>query len=439
MKETATLYNGDCMEVLDRLKENSIDCIVTDPPYGLTSITKRFGKDESVPVKEEGNDGSFARLTKGFLGKEWDGSGIELNVNMWRKCWNCLKPGGYLLAFGGSRTFHRIACAIEDAGFELRDTIMWLYGCGFPKATDIGLMIDKRNGVESNVVGSAKSGSNSRAYQSEETTTAGEYEIKEATNEWRGWKTSLKPAFEPIIVARKPCEGSCVDNVLKYGVGALNIEECKVGDEVIGAKTNQDFKYIGNAQKEAGNGSHLSFGQISNAPRVEGGEHIGRYPANVIHDGLEEEWSRYFYSAKASTEDREEGLDSLPTGLLHRMRPDKNEATGLNTEPRFAPQERKNIHPTVKPTELMRYLVRLVAPNGATILDPFMGSGSTGKAVMIENNEKNKDYKFVGIEKEQEYYNIAKARILYAKQNKPQLEEPTNEDITVTEEQICLF
>ena len=138
------IINGDSLKVLDTIPENSIDAIITDPPYGLTSITKRFGKENSAP-NQYGKDGSFARLSKGFMGKEWDGSGIEYNVDLWRKALKVLKPGGYLLAFGGTRTYHRIACAIEDAGFEIRDCIMWLYGSGFPKSMNIGLAIDKKN------------------------------------------------------------------------------------------------------------------------------------------------------------------------------------------------------------------------------------------------------------------------------------------------------
>ena len=147
MDENFKIINGDSLKVLDTIAENSIDAIITDPPYGLTSITKRFGKDSSAP-NQYGKDGSFARLTKGFMGKEWDGSGIEYNVELWKKALRVLKPGGYLLAFGGTRTYHRIACAIEDAGFEIRDCIMWLYGSGFPKSHNIGLDIDKLNGCE---------------------------------------------------------------------------------------------------------------------------------------------------------------------------------------------------------------------------------------------------------------------------------------------------
>lgn len=387
------IINGDCLEKLDKLDENSIDAIVTDPPYGLTSITKRFGKEGSAPAKY-GKDGSFARLSKGFMGKEWDGSGIEYNVEMWQKCLKVLKPGGYLLAFGGTRTYHRIACAIEDAGFEIRDCIMWLYGSGFPKSMNIGLAVDKKLGNESKVVGEGRSGASSRAYQSEETTTAGAYQLKEAQNEWDGWGTALKPSYEPIIVARKPFKGSLVDNVMKYGVGGLNIDECRIGQGSGKEKPN----YLPNNKNNVW-GKGLGGGKYENTN--------GRFPANTILDTKEgEEWRRYFYCAKASKKDRDEGLEEFEKDITDdgRNKPIDNPYLRGKTM-------RHNTHPTVKPTALMQYLIRLVAPNGATILDPFMGSGSTGKAVMYENKDRNTNYKFIGIEKDAEYCKIAEARI----------------------------
>lgn len=188
------IYNGDMLDMLQVIKPESIDAIVCDPPYEL-----------------------------GFMNKSWDSTGIAFKKETWKNCFEVLKPGGYLLAFGGSRTYHRIACAIEDAGFEIRDCVMYLYGSGFSKSYNIGLAIDKKNGVESEVVGIGKSGCNSRAYQSEKPTTAGNYDIKKSQNEWQGWGTCLKPAYEPIIVARKSFKGSVVDNIIKYRVGGLKI------------------------------------------------------------------------------------------------------------------------------------------------------------------------------------------------------------------------
>lgn len=287
---------------------------------------------------------------------------------------------------------------------------------GFPKSCNIGLAIDKKNGVESEVVGVGKSGCNSRAYQSEKPTTAGNYDIKKSQNEWQGWGTCLKPAYEPIIVARKPFKGSVVDNIIKYRVGGINIDECKVGETGGIKKVN----IIKNSGSEI-----CRFG--CDGDKIETGE--GRFPSNVITDGseevakgmpnttstpiAEESAMRYFYSAKASKKDRDEGLDAFE----ERKTTDGCIRANVETARKFGANSalRKNIHPTCKPTELMQYLVRLVSPKGATILDPFMGSGSTGKAVMFENRERDANYKFIGIELTDEYLPIAQARIEYAR------------------------
>lgn len=379
------IYNGDMLDMLQVIKPESIDAIVCDPPYEL-----------------------------GFMNKSWDSTGIAFKKETWQNCFEVLKPGGYLLAFGGSRTYHRIACAIEDAGFEIRDCVMYLYGSGFTKSYNIGLAIDKKNGV----------------FQ----------------NEWQGWGTCLKPAYEPIIVARKPFKGSVVDNIIKYRVGGLNIDECRVGETGGIKKVN----IIKNSGSEI-----CRFG--CDGDKIETGE--GRFPANVITDGSEEvakgmpnttsqynpegkhqneinrenedilkygykqrietgfndsgSAMRYFYSAKASKKDRDEGLDAFQDKTFHSVLNKKN-GSGDILDGAKTPI-RKNIHPTCKPTELMQYLVRLVSPKGATILDPFMGSGSTGKAVMFENRERDANYKFIGIELTDEYLPIAQARIEYAR------------------------
>ena len=715
------LYEGNMLDTLEVIEPNSIDSIITDPPYELN-----------------------------FMNKGWDNSGVAFKKETWQKCYEVLKSGGYLLAFGGSRTFHRIACAIEDAGFEIRDTIMWLYGClsedtevltkngfkqfhkitssdmirvydiengiykwekpqrwnvykteqdtcfriksdstdqlvsrnhrclierdgklvfeyaenlgkmervpilsydipyvqesdgnilftdllwqneglvkeifsewegkekpeeislwgnklimerwcdlsqekrelclskykvcevperiyndgekrwlcdgassisgtgnsttfikdgsyssyqsqcrgqqigksdvvcdksrpqelrewktyqttlatvtkeeysgiiycptvstgcfvarrngkvfitgnsGFPKSLNIGLAIDKKNGVESAVVGNAKSGLSSRAYQSEETTTAGNYDIKEAQNEWKGWGTALKPSYEPIIVARKPVENTVVDNVLKYGVGGINIDECRVGNEERfnqSATIGKDGIYNWNTTT---NINDEYKGQVVN----------GRFPANTILTYDETDFkevcggfpytsskesmpnkeysntdsvvnfvgtpfksgylyedngsaSRYFYCAKASKKDRDDGLENFSiqkTGELQGGRTEGSAGSlriradgsiGVNPYAGNG-SPKKNIHPTVKPTELMQYLIRLVTPKGGTILDPFNGSGSTGKAVMYENAEKDKGYKYIGIELTDEYLPISKARIesVYSKKTQTSL------------------
>lgn len=406
--DTYKIYQGSMLDLLEVIKPNTIDSVVTDPPYELN-----------------------------FMNKGWDRSGIAFQKKTWEKCFQALKPGGYLLAFGGSRTFHRIAVAIEDAGFEIRDVIMWVYGSGFPKSHNVGLAIDKINGVESKTVSNGRSGKSSHAFQSEETTTAGEYEIKEAQNEWQGWGTALKPAYEPVIVARKPLKGTVAKNVLKHGVGAINIDECRVGNEHF---IIEDGLYD--------NGNNVAFGNVKRTPK----EYDGRFPANFIHDGSDEvvelfpnsnggtgetkvyesydndihfnasknvnrnsyaddgNASRFFYTAKANKKDRDEGLKLFEEidGGSYKFREDGSLDGKIPS--------RKNIHPTVKPCELMQYLVRLVTPKNGTVLDPFMGSGSTGKATMFENRERKSNYKFIGIDLDldNQYCEIANARIDYA-------------------------
>ena len=427
------LYQGSMLDMLQVIAPNSIDAVVTDPPYEL-----------------------------GFMGKGWDNSGIAFQADTWRKCYSVLKHGGYLLAFGGTRTFHRIACAIEDAGFEIRDTIMWLYGSGFPKSMNIGLAIDKKNGVESEIVGytsqqDIRSGNYTGVCTNNNEYSRVDWPIKKASNEWAGWGTALKPAYEPVIVARKPCEGSCVDNVIRYGVGGLNIDGCRVGDETISYYPTNLTEAHGN---KFGNGAYMPKDTTKDPI-----EHSGRYPANVIltYDesdkaevcgGMPETKSnggkatmpemsggemgvcnfqtigakrietdytcpmdegsaaRYYYCAKASKRDRDEGLDAFQ---------EKQTTDGsLRCNVELAPNIRavstlhRNTHPTVKPTDLMQYLVRLVTPPNGTVLDPFNGSGSTGKAVMYENRDRNAGYKYIGIELTPEYLPIADARIRYA-------------------------
>jgi site-specific DNA-methyltransferase (adenine-specific) len=314
------LILGDCLLKLKELEDNSVDSIVTDPPYHLTSIVKRFGKEGSAPAKP-GKDGSFGRLSKGFMGQEWDGGDIAFRTEVWEECLRVLKPGGHLIAFSGSRTYHRMAYAIDESGFEIRDQIMWVYGSGFPKSHNVGKKVP----------------------------------------DFEGWGTALKPAHEPIVLARKPFKCSVSDNVLEHGTGAINIDGCRVGDEEIyvNGKGNKFVDSLPHGKRTGE--SVLGVNKT----------HTGRYPANFIHDGLEEEWSKYFYCAKASKKDRED----------------------------------YNNHPTVKPTELMRYLIRLVTPKDGTVLDPFMGSGSTGKAAVLEG------FDFIGIELSEDYLNIAKSRI----------------------------
>lgn len=384
------IYNGDMLDMLQVIEPESIDAIVCDPPYEL-----------------------------GFMNKSWDSTGIAFKKETWQNCFEVLKPGGYLLAFGGSRTYHRIACAIEDAGFEIRDCVMYLYGCGFSKSYNIGLAIDKKNGVDNRTGNIRADGVNNQNICYDFKAMKPKFEERIAQNEWQGWGTCLKPAYEPIIVARKPFKGSVVDNIIKYRVGGLNIDECRI-------PTNDDLARI----NKTDNGM-FGIGNNNNNQKCKelGIEYGGRFPANVITDGseevakgmpnttstpiAEESAMRYFYSAKASKKDRDEGLDAFQDKTFHSVLNQKN-GSGDRLDGAKTPI-RKNIHPTCKPTELMQYLVRLVSPKGATILDPFMGSGSTGKAVMFENRERDANYKFIGIELTDEYLPIAQARIEYAR------------------------
>ena len=295
------LHNEDCIIQMQKMidEEVQVDSVVTDPPYEL-----------------------------GFMGKSWDSTGIAFQKETWELAFQLLKPGGHLLAFAGSRTYHRIAVAIEDAGFEIRDQIMWLYGSGFPKSLNIGKKID----------------------------------------EMQGWGTALKPAHEPVVMARKPFEGTVAENVLKHGTGGINIDECRIelseGDDPrLGGK--------GSFKTDKAGKDVYSLGYRGEETTT---SELGRFPANVMHDGLEQEWARFFYCPKVSKSERNRG-------------------------------SKNNNHPTVKPIELMKYLCRLVTPKGGTVLDPFMGSGSTGIAA------KDEGFDFIGIEKEEEYFEISNSRI----------------------------
>ncbi len=359
-----TILQGDCLELLKVMAPNSVDAVVTDPPYHLTSITKRFGGDGAAPAKH-GTDGAFARAARGFMGKQWDGGDISFRPETWLAVARVLKPGGYLLAFGGTRTMHRITCAIEDAGFEIRDQLGWLYGSGFPKSHDAG--------------------------------------------EGRG--TALKPAQEPICMARKPLDGTVAVNIALYGTGALNIDSCLVGGMPDG---RWPANIIHDGSKEVLSVFPSSKGQQGVVTGEEPsaltdgiyGEFKGRPPCEPRGDTGSA--ARFFYCAKASKADREEGLEHLPIKTAGELTGGRKEGSaGLNSPRAGAGRTggRRNTHPTVKPTELMRYLCRLVTPPGGIVLDPFAGSGSTGKAAKIEG------FRFIGIERDPEYVTIARARL----------------------------
>jgi len=329
-----------------------------------------------------------------------------------------LKPGGHLLAFAGTRTQHRMACRIEDAGFEIRDMIAWVYGSGFPKSLDVSKAIDKAAGAEREVVGfkensfGRKPGGGDGWGEAIEGGKASDHVFNitapetDAARQWQGWGTALKPAMEPITVARKPLCGTVAENVLRHGTGAINVDGCRVVTDGGTAKANIRKGETNGERAGMSLGENISFRcDIATI-------NAGRWPANLIHDGSEEvtellsDSARFFYCAKASKRDRDEGCE----GMEERPAFDNpNGSMGGNMGSRSGP--RRNHHPTVKPTDLMRYLCRLVTPPNGTILDPFTGSGSTGKAAMLEG------FQFIGIEREAEYCEIARARISKAERD----------------------
>jgi site-specific DNA-methyltransferase (adenine-specific) len=379
---------GDCLERLRELPDCSVDSVVTDPPYGLS-----------------------------FMGKKWDYD--VPSVEVWTECLRVLKPGGHLLAFAGTRTQHRMAVRIEDAGFEIRDMIAWVYGSGFPKSLDVSKAIDKAAGAEREFIGKvAGMGKqnpewNGTAQGRTENSFRPEYNATspatEAARQWQGWGTALKPALEPITVARKPLgEKTVAANVLEHGTGGINVDGCRVGTEKMGGYVcSQSDKQMFSPSYQRAQGYRPEWDR-ENKPFI-AKEAQGRWPANLIHDGSNEVDSllnsaaRFFYCAKASKKDRDEGCE----GLAERGNNRYGEWQGTtNHAPKTKDHNKsRNHHPTVKPTDLMRYLCRLVTKPGGVVLDPFMGSGSTGKAAVLEG------FQFIGIEREEEYLEIATRRI----------------------------
>ncbi len=439
------IHHGDCREVMATLDAESVDAIVCDPPYGLS-----------------------------FMGKGWD-HGVP-GVEFWTEAVRVAKPGAHLLAFGGTRTYHRLACAIEDAGWEIRDCVMWVYGSGFPKSHDVSKAIDKCNGqpsrlhkftawmratgltarqldqiTDTNMGGHYLTAASQPAIptaalwelirpycgdvpawvdelvqriEAEREVTGAHVEWTDRTNyaltskdglrrdipatpeaqQWSGWGTALKPAWEPIIVARKPLVGTVAENVLTHGTGAINVDGCRVGTD--GARSNG-----GNGKR-----STATLGDYGPTPRVDYG--CGRWPANLIHDGSDEVVG-LFPVTKSGGGDKHSKTQHgntfkgiAPISGLRSYQGDSGSAARFFYCAKASKADRgdDNKHPTVKPTALMRYLCRLVTPPGGVVLDPFTGSGSTGKAAILEG------FRFIGIEREAEYVEIAKARIAAAVQ-----------------------
>ena len=389
-------YLGNCLDVLKTLPDNSVDSIVTDPPYGLSFMGKKW--DYNVPSKE-----------------------------IWIECLRVLKPGGHLLAFGGTRTYHRLVVEIEDAGFDVRDTIQWIYGSGFPKSHNISKAIDKANG---NPQSTTKS-------------------ITPEAEQWAGWGTTLKPANEPICLARKPIkEKTIAANVLEHGTGGLNIDGCRI--TVMDVEAYESNRRGFHERVKDNSRRHFEGGWKPNVAEV--GEIKGRFPTNVILDeeagklldeqsgiskssdavrmnkredkkltmggkihakggsethGFKDKGgaSRFFYCAKASQKERNAGCENIDPKQMGRNQSSLDEGKMLTGSGNKRSNTKNNFHPTVKPVKLMRYLCRLITPPNGTVLDPFMGSGTTGIGAMLEG------FDFIGIEMEEEYLNIAESRI----------------------------
>jgi DNA modification methylase len=383
-----TLLRGDCLELLPTLEANSIDSCVTDPPYHLTSIVKRFGSPKAAEC-QYGTDGAYARASKGFMGKQWDGGDIAFNPLVWRNVFRVLKPGAHLVAFSGTRTYHRMAMAIDAAGFEVRDQLAWVYGSGFPKSHNVGLAIDKLNGAGDRGKAFNMKG---RGHRAEELDANGREFLPpyEANNEWGGWGTALKPAWEPIVLARKPLsESSIAANVLKHGTGGININDCRIGTLGGTAKGRSDDKC---ETSSVGGYLNSKAGTPIDA---------GRWPANLIHDGSEEV-VRGFPESKAGTDNGERGTGGIwsassgvPCGPQHG---DSGSAARFFYTAKADSDDRLGSkHPTVKPIDLIQYLVRLITPRGGTTLDPFAGTGTAGEAAFREGMAA------VLIEREEEY------------------------------------
>lgn len=452
------LFCGNNLDILKELPENSVDSIVTDPPYGLVSIVKRFKNTDlngSTKVELDSKNGTtpYGRTSRGFMGHEWDGSGIEYSEEFWSLCFRVLKPGGHLISFSGTRTYHKVVTAIENCGFEIRDMLSWIYGQGFPKSLNISKQMDAQilcgNG------GTRKLREVEQEFGGEEYTLTGKnngilgetriYDRKvldpqtEQAKNWEGWGTALKPAVEPIVLARKPIsEKNIALNIIKWGTGGINIDATRI-------ELNGEIVPINKLESWSG------FGQEVRPDYEETVNTKGRWPSNLLLDEESAELldqqapesktgktsfkerkrsgfmlsgsennvtvanspdtygdaggvSRFFYCAKPSSKERESGLgESFQIKTVHSALNTKNGA-GDRLDGGKSP-ERRNFHPTVKPIKLMEYLVKLVTPDGGICLDPFMGSGTTGIAC------KNLGKDFIGIELNEEYFRIAEARI----------------------------
>jgi len=470
------LYNGDCVDKLKELPDNSVDSIVTDPPYGLSK------EPDMIEVLTHWMNGeSYSHNHKGFMGKEWDS--FVPSPNIWKECLRVLKPGGHMIAFFGTRTYDIGTLSIRIAGFEIRDQLAWVFGTGFPKSMNISKAIDAnlltgnsdsksikdvnvnlRDGPTSIRQTTTNGHSGFVGSKTEGSSIKSDAPKTDEAKHWEGWGTALKPAYEPIVLARKPLIGTVAKNVLEYGTGGINID----GSRIETSESKPRDHEMSQAKSYSKSGS-VSF--TSDAGKFIGGDPKGRFPSNLIHDGSDEvvdlfpysksgaltsdqqakggyagsgsgiiygtasrggtseyggsegSASRFFYCAKASSGDRDEGLGEFnskqASGLPLRSKDKKSVGAGLDGTKTFRETTRKNVHPTVKPVSLMQHLVRMITPPNGTVLDPFMGSGSTGKAAMYEG------FKFIGIEMDKSYMEIAEARIKFAMHNKDEVQLKT--------------
>lgn len=378
---------GDMLEVLAARKGPLFDAVVTDPPYHLASIVKRFGGKNAAMAKE-GATGAYARASRGFMGQTWDGGDIAFRHETWRAVYDQMKPGAHLVAFSGTRTYHRMAVAIEDAGFEIRDMLAWTYGSGFPKSHDVAKGIDKRNGHWRGRRGQVIIESQVAKGTEYERTDKGD-PITDDAQKWTGWGSALKPALEPICLARKPLDGTIAENVLKWGTGGLNIDACRVGwpDDV--APKIGTPEWGGPAKKLTAmpgqDGENVERAAPSN---------LGRFPANLLHDGSVEVTATFPYtkSGEFLPHHQAKGKSQIGTfdirdrtGEVHPTYGDEGSAARFFFSAKAGPLDRLGSeHATVKPVDLMRWLCRLVTPKGGLILEPFGGSGTTAIAAMAE-------------------------------------------------------
>ena len=437
----AALHAGDCRDVLKTMTDNSVDSVVTDPPYALVSIVKRFGKTSLVDETDtsdrsrKGAD-SYARLAKGFMGKEWDNGDAAFSVEFWAEVLRVLKPGGHVAAFSGTRTYHRLACAIEDAGFEIRDQLAWVYGTGFPKSHDVSKGIDKAAGAERQVIGFDETklrpnkdgfakvtanvgerGGNAGHQDNGATVTAA---ATDAARAWEGWGTALKPSWEPIVLARKPLsEGTVAANVLRWGTGALNIAATRIATDEAAVERNdeqtQDRRYTEEGatdfaakpgarrgrplrvarRNEQSDADRNAYSKGLAGSQAVGETTLGRWPANLIHDGSDEVLAAFPDSKgqqgdvsgneKSRTGDENTNCYGEYGRVAFSKRDDSGSAARFFYSAKADADDRLGSkHPTVKPVDLMRWLVRLVTPPSGIVLDPFAGTGTTGEAALRE-------------------------------------------------------